>query len=106
MIFLLYPTFYNVLLSFELITKIRLSNNSFEFLNLITIEYWLWYVMLQKGLTTNIAFNNQLYVSVVKFRKCFTNFMISITLFSLNILYFNFMIYIHKIVYSNTLQKD
>ena len=34
---------------FELITKIRFTNNSFEFLNLITIKYRFWYALLQKS---------------------------------------------------------
>ena len=46
-IFNFFITFDNI---FELITKIRLSNNSFEFINLITIKHRFWYALLQKSL--------------------------------------------------------
>ena len=33
------------------------------------MKYQLWYALLQKSFSTNIVFNNQLWVPVVEFRK-------------------------------------
>ena len=40
--------------------------------NQIAIKYWLWYALLQKRFQAYIVFKDQLWVSLVEFRKCFT----------------------------------
>ena len=50
-----YITFYYL---FELITKSRFSNNSFEFIDLIIIKYRFWYASLQK------SFKPMLYLTI------------------------------------------
>ena len=41
--------------------KSRLSNNSFEFIDHITIKYKTWNTLVQKGFQANIVFNEQFY---------------------------------------------
>ena len=64
---------------FKLIMKRRLSNDYFDFVNLIVIQYWFRNDLLQKSFQANIVFNDQLRVSSVELRECFRKFMISAT---------------------------
>ena len=54
---------------FELIRKRRLTDDSFEFINLIAIKYNVWYAVLQKSFQANFVVNDKLWVSSVKFRN-------------------------------------
>ena len=59
----------------KIITKIRLSNHILK-IDKVTIEYQFRYISVQKSVSTNIVSNNQLCVSLITFRKYFTNFII------------------------------
>ena len=66
---------------FKLIMRRRLSNDSFKFIDQNAIKHWLWNDLLQNSFQANIVFDNQLWVSLVKFREYFTNLMVSKALF-------------------------
>ena len=71
-------TFYNPSYCFELIKKRRLSNDASNISTNLPVSHI--HIHMQKSVQANIVLDDQLWVSAVEFRKCFTKIMILIAL--------------------------
>ena len=61
---------------FETVREVWISDDFLEFINQISLEFWIWNTLLQKFLPTDMIFFHQFIVSTVKFGKCFAELMI------------------------------
>ena len=61
--------------------KIIRANNLLQFIHQVTIEIRFRKSLAQERFKSNLKFRNQIIVLSIKFRKCFTKFMIPIALF-------------------------